>query len=106
MAGRGEPDRLGVGIDDREQERRRAPALELLDEAVHALEDQRRAKSFERVSAHRALEVRHPGRGLDTAPDDVADHQADASVAQRDGVVPVAADASLARTGQVAGGEP
>ena len=53
------------GSTSGEKKGRGTPALELLDEAVHALEDQRRAKPLERVCAHRALEVRHPGGGFD-----------------------------------------
>ncbi len=49
--------------------------------------------------------MRHAGGRLDAPADHVADHEADPAVAKRNRVVPVAADAGLARTGQVARGE-
>ena len=54
------------------------------------------------VGAHRGPQLRHHRRGLDAAPDDVADRQRDAPAGEREDVVPVAAQAA-ARGGQVAG---
>ncbi len=98
MSGGRKPHGFGVRVDEREEQGGGSPALQLLDEAVHALEDQRWPKPFQRVCPNRALKVRHAGRGFDAPPDDVADHQRDAPIPQGNGVVPVATDARLPGT--------
>jgi hypothetical protein len=49
--------------------------------------------------------MRHPSGCGDPAADDVADHQPGLAVAQRDHVVPVAADLGLGAAGEIAGAE-
>ena len=105
VAGGREPHRLCIRVDEREEHGRGAARLELLDEPVHPLEDQRGPQAVERVRPHGALEMRHARGRLDAAADDVSDHEREPPVAERDRVVPVPADAGLARAGDVAGGE-
>ena len=106
MAGGRQPQPALVGVDDAVEQGRHRPAGDLAGEAVHPLEHQRRAQALERVGAQRVLQPRHPRRRVEAVADDVADRDPGVAVAQRDHVVPVAADLGVGAAGDVAGGDP
>ena len=106
MAGGRQAQPALVGVDDPVEQGRHRPARDLAGEAVHPLEHQRRAQPLERVGAQRVLQPRHPRGGVEAVADDVADRDPGVAVAQRDHVVPVAADLGVGAAGDVAGRDP
>ena len=105
MAGARDLERGGIRVDDRVQQGDHAALLALEHEAVHPLQHQLGPQRLERVGAQGALQVGHPRGGLDPAPDHVSDRDPDLAAAQRDRVVPVAADPGLGAPGPIAGRE-
>ena len=83
-------------------ERRAETDTEVIDEPVQLADDLGRLQAVDGVGAQRRAQLAHRRRGLDPAPDDVADDHPDAPVRERDHVVPVPADLRPARSRQVA----
>ena len=72
--------RIEVEVDER-----RAEALvEMVGEPVQLAHDLRRLEAVDRVRAQRGAQLAHRRGGLEAAPDDVADDDADAAVGQRE----------------------
>ena len=99
MPGGGERHRARARVDLGVDERRGLRGLERLDERVEMAEHRARPDAGDRQRAHRAAQLAHRRRGLQPAPDDVADDDPDPVAGEHEGVVPVAADLQCSPAG-------
>ncbi len=104
MAGVDQFELLELGIDLDVHERRHGVRPELAVEAVDPVHDRAGRVTVDGIGAQRGAELRHRAGGVDAVPDHIAGGDRDASAADREHVVPVAAEALAARR-QVAGGQ-
>ena len=105
MAGRDERRLVRDGVEREVDHRREGRVGVLADEAVELRHALGRADLVERDRAHAVAELGHRRGRAHALADDVADDEAEAAVAQRDRVEPVAADVERRRAGQVAHGD-
>ena len=105
VAGADHPKRLLGGVEHQVGRRRHRGRAQLQQQAVEAPDDRRGAVAVERVRAQRRAQLRHERRRRQPAPDDVAHRHRHAAPAEREDVVPVAAEARRIRRGQVARGD-
>ena len=97
--------RLGLEIEHGEDERRHLVRAERQREPVQPLHDARGRMAVERVGAQAGAHLRHHRRGADAVAHHVAGHERDAAAAERERVVPVAADPAAPHRGAVARGQ-
>ena len=71
------------------------------EERVRTDDDLLRGMTFERVGPYRHAQLAHDARGFQTVPRNVADHERDTAVQERDNVVPVTARLEACLRGHV-----